>query len=342
MKLPSARKIAAIVVARNKEFYRDKGVLAWNFVFPFLVIFGFAYMFTGKPQPQYKVALHGAVGRAALGGDFLSLDYVQYVDVAELGDGIERVRRHRVDLLLDLSSSPVRYWVNPTSPKGYLIERVLKGSVGDPASITRAEAPGRGIRYVDWLIPGILSMNIMFSTLFGVGYVIVRYRKNGMLKRLKATPLRPFEFLAGQVVSRLTLVAATTTIIVVGTRLFVDFQMAGSYLALATVLAAGAVCLISLSLVVAARVASEEVAAGLLNLLSWPMLFLSGVWFSLDGANPWVVRLAQLLPLTHMIDAARAVMLDGAGFAAIGPHLAVLGGMAVACLALGSALFRWY
>ena len=146
----------------------------------------------------------------------------------------------------------------------------------------------------------------MFSCLFGVGYVIVRYRKSGVLKRLKATPLRAIEFLAAQVVSRLWLVVAVTTVVFVGTHQFLDFVMRGSFLLLFTVLVLGAVCLISLGLLVAARTSSEELAGGLLNLLSWPMMVMSGVWFPLEGAHPYIKSApyinaaAQVLPLTHL------------------------------------------
>jgi ABC-2 type transport system permease protein len=151
---------------------------------------------------------------------------------------------------------------------------------------TRSTVSGRSVGYVDWLVPGVLGMNMMFSCLFGVGYVIVRYRKNGFLKRLNATPLKAFEFILAQVTSRLMLIMSVTTLVFIGTHFLIGFYMSGSYLALLLVAVLGACSMISLGLLIAARVASEEFAGGLLNMLSWPMMFLSGVWFSLEGAHP--------------------------------------------------------
>ena len=200
---------------------------------------------------------------------------------------------------------------------------------------------GRPIRYVDWLVPGVLGMNMMFSCLFGVGYVIVRYRKNGFLKRLNATPLKAIEFIAAQVASRLMLIMSITIAVYIGTDLLVGFYMAGSYGVLLLVALLGATSMISLGLLVAARVTSEELAGGLLNLLSWPMMFLSGVWFSLEGTYPWLQHAAQVLPLTQMLEAARAVMLDGAGILQVLPHLLALAVMSALFLALGAASFKW-
>ena len=184
-------------------------------------------------------------------------------------------------------------------------------------------------------------MNMMFSCLFGVGYVIVRYRKNGFLKRLKATPLKPFEFLLAQMTSRLILIQVITVAVYTGAITSSTSRCAGPMRNLFLISLLGAVCLISLGLLVSARLSSEELAGGILNLLTWPMMLLSGVWFSLEGTNPVVQRIAQFLPLTHMVDGARAIMTEGAGLADIAPHLVVLALMSAVFLSVGSIIFRW-
>src|SRR5271169_2741076 len=113
-------------------------------------------------------------------------------------------------MLVDVRSG-MRYWINENSPNGYLLERIFQNRI--VPGYERRTVQGRQIRYVDWVVPGILAMNMMFSCLFGVGYVIVRYRKNGFLKRLKATPLNSFEFLSAQMVSRLILIQAITALV---------------------------------------------------------------------------------------------------------------------------------
>jgi ABC-type multidrug transport system permease subunit len=205
----------------------------------------------------------------------------------------------------------------------------------------RQTVTGEALRYVDWVLPGILAMNMMFSCFWGVGWVIVRYRKNGVLRRLQATPLSAFEFLAAQVLSRLAVVLAATLVVYAGADFFLDFIMRGSYLALLIVYIAGAMCLISMGLIIAARLRTEELADGLLNVFSWPMLLLSGVWFSMEGTSPAARFLSDLMPLTHLVNAARAVMIDGAGVTQVLPEIALLGGIGLLLLLIAAMLFRW-
>lgn len=327
------KRLLAVFLARNKEFLRDRAAMGWNLLFPVMIVSGFAFAFSGEPAPMYKVGVHGDNP----GSGFYATDYVQFIEMEELPVAITKVERHQIDLLLD--SKTRHYWINDSSPRGYMLEKMLQGT--PEADYSKQVVSGREIRYVDWLIPGLIGMNIMFSALYGVGYVIVRYRKNGVLKRLKATPLSAIEFLTAQVFSRLWLILAVAMVVFFGTNFFVDFAMYGSYLTLFLVFATGAFCMISMGLVIAARIASEEFAEGMLNLISWPMMFLSGVWFSLEGTNPLVQQLASIFPLTHMIDAARAVMFDGATLTAVTPELLILAAMSALFLSIGALLFRW-
>ena len=328
------RRFWAVFLCRNREFLRDRSSLTWNLLFPVSLMLGFAIAFSGPALNLYKVGVLGTVPDAP----FFQTRYIQFIPMIESTTALRKVERHQLDMVIDPQSQ--RYWINEQSPKGYTLERILRGA--DAASpYHKQTVSGRIIRYVDWIAPGVLAMNMMFSCLFGVGYVLVRYRKNGMLKRLKATPLTALEFLSAQICSRLWLTLASTVLVFVGVAWLLELPMYGSYLNLVLVFALGAVSLISLGLVVAARIASEELAVGLLNALSWPMTFLSGVWFSLEGVHPVLQQCAQFAPLTHIIDAARAIMLDGAGLAAISGHLLALTVMSGLALALSAWWFRW-
>ncbi|MBW3567698.1 MAG: ABC transporter permease [Proteobacteria bacterium] len=331
------KRILAIFHARNREFLRDRSTLGWNIILPVVLVFGLGFIFSDSDKAMFKIAvLHSAASLEAIDDPFLDMRYVQFFEVDDREFYLTRVSRHQVDMLLDLTAEPPRYWVNPTSPRGYVLEKMVPED-----NYERAEVEGEQVRYVDWLVPGILGMNLMFSCLFGVGYVIVRYRKSGYLKRLNATPLRAWEFLAAQVASRLLLVMTITIAVFTGTNLILDFMVNGSYLPLLLVTTLGAISMISLGLLIAARVTSEELAGGLLNLVSWPMMILSGVWFSLEGSPQIVQWASKLFPLTYMLDGARKIMIDGAGMSGIWLELLVLGLMSVAFLASGAALFRW-
>ncbi|MGH8222341.1 MAG: ABC transporter permease, partial [Woeseiaceae bacterium] len=264
------RRIWAIFRARNLEFLRDRGTLSWNIVLPVAMVFGLSLIFSGD-RTQYTVGvLQPGEQIDASEHRFLKTRYIEFVPVVTLESGLRKVARHQLDLLVSFGE-PARYWVNPDSPKGYFVELVLLQAT-DEGRIEKSQISGDAVRYVDWVLPGILGMNMMFSCLFGVGYVVVRYRKNGFLKRLRATPLRAIEFVIAQVASRLVLILLITSFVYAGTRFFLHTRMEGSHLTLLLVGTVGCTSLISLGLLVAARVTSEELAGGLLNLATWPMM----------------------------------------------------------------------
>jgi len=336
------RRLLAVWTARNLEFLRDRSTLVFNLLFPLALVVAFAVIFGGEARSLFKV---GVIAAADATLDerlhpFLGTRHVDFypVEAAGLDEAIRKVERHQADLLLDLRGG-TRYWVNTDSPKGYLAEKLLLEAAPDGAH--REPVTGSAVRYVDWLLPGILGMNMMFSCLFGVGYVVVRYRKSGFLRRLSATPVTAMEFGAAQILSRLLLTVSVTTLVYALLALLVPFRNEGSAPLLLLIAIVGALSMISLGFLLAARFASEELANGVINLASWPMMLLSGVWFSLEGAPPWLRLAAEALPLTQMLHAARAVMLDGAGFVQVLPQLGWLAAMTALFMGVAAAGFRW-
>ena len=330
------KRLLSVWHARNLEFLRDRPTLLFTLLLPLGIVISMGFIFGGPPRPLFTVGLLGT-GATTASHPFLHERYTQFVPVKDQAAGISEVTHQRIDLLLALDGG-TRYWVNTDSPKGYIVEKLLIAA--DPAA-RRQPVTGEAVPYVNWLFPGVLAMNMMFSCLFGVGYVVLRYRKNGFLKRLHATPLSAFEFLTAQVLSRLTLIIFVTAVLYIGIGAIIHFRSVGSVALLVLIAVIGSLSMIALGLTVAARFASEEVVGGLLNLLTWPMMFLSGVWFSLEGSPRWVQRVAHLFPLTQVIDAARAVMLDGAGIQRITPNLIYLAVTTLVFLAFSAWSFRW-
>ncbi|HEY1492421.1 MAG TPA: ABC transporter permease [Steroidobacteraceae bacterium] len=329
------RRMLSVLHARNLEFLRDRGTLLFTLLLPIMLVIGMGFVF-GTERPLFKVGvLDTQIDKQAY--PFFAERYTEFIVEKDVNAAMRSLTHQQLDLLVDIHA-PSRYWVNTDSPKGYIIEKLLLAA--DPGA-ARQPVTGKGVRYVDFLFPGILGMNMMFSCLFGVGYVVLRYRKSGFLKRLHASPLTAFEFLSAQVLSRLALILVVTSILYFGISAIIGFHNAGSGALLALLAVFSALSMIALGLTIAARVSSEELVGGILNLLTWPMMLLSGVWFSLEGSPRWVQWIANLLPLTHAIDAARAIMLDGAGLAQIAPHLLYLGLTALAFLAFGAWSFRW-
>jgi ABC-type multidrug transport system permease subunit len=344
------KRLWAILKARNLEFFRDKSAFGWNFIFPFLLVAGFGIIFGGKSYTEYKIGVFPAesqrVSIAALDipPRFKDMDHLKFIGFPDAAEGLKKLKHHRIDFLLKIGQGPPQYWVSDSSPKGYVVEQMFKASLippEDEPNAEKKEIKGNAIRYIDWLFPGILAMNMMFSALWGVGYVVVRYRKNGVLKRLKVAPLTAFEYITAQAISRIFLLMFTLAVVWTGCDLIFSFVVEGTYLNLFIVFFLGSLSLTSLGLVLASRGTSEEFTTGILNFISWPMMFLSEVWFSLEGAPQWVKTFANIFPLTHMLTAARKVMHDGAGLIQISPEITILSLMTLGCLVLGATLFSW-
>ena len=331
----SLRRIGALLHARNLEFVRDRAALVWNLVFPLLLVIGFSLIFSGPPKPLVQMGVLGELPAAYQ--PLQAIPLLKLIPYEDAEKGRLKVRHHQLDLLL--SPAHGHYWVNPDAPQGAMAEYLLRQAIGLP--LQKEVLQGRAIRYGDWLLPGVIGMNLMFSGLFGVGFVIVRYRKNGVLKRLRATPLSAAEFLGAQLLSRVLITLVVSLLVFLVAYWLLKVPLLGSGWLLLLIALVGGTAMASLGLLIAARLQNEELASGLLNLISLPMMFLSGVWFSLEGSPPWLQAIGARLPLSQIIEAARAVMLEGAGWQAVAGALAQVALFALVCLALGALLFKW-
>jgi ABC-2 type transport system permease protein len=340
------KRIWTLFIARNKEFYRDKSVFLWNLIFPFFIIVALSFSFNEETQTLYKVGVINPKNKVSRVvhqqyETFKSIKYINFINFDSTTEGMDKLKHHRVDILIKPDSK--EYWVSSRSPKGYILEKLLHSTQADiKDNFKKQTITGIRISYIEWLFPGILGLNMMFNCLFGVGYVVVRYRKNGVLKRISVTPTSPFEFLTAQVLSRMLVMLVTTSIVYIGCTLLYNFEMRGSYLNLLLIFAVGGFSMISLGLLIASRSSSEELADGILNIVTWPMMIFSEVWFSMEGANPTIVAISKFFPLTHLVDGARKIMNDGFGLYEIRYNIVYLLIMSLIFLIAGSLLFKWH
>ena len=174
------KRLATVWHARNLEFVRDRSTMIFTLLLPIILVIGMGLVFGGKERPLFKIGvLATSIDKQA--HPFLRERYVDFVPIASQAEGIQKVTHQQIDLLLDLHGT-LRYWVNTDSPKGYITEKLLLAAA---AAAHREPVTGAALRYVDYLFPGILGMNMMFSCLFGVGYVVLRSQK-----RLSQAPAR--------------------------------------------------------------------------------------------------------------------------------------------------------
>ncbi|MFO7884551.1 MAG: ABC transporter permease [Desulfobacteraceae bacterium] len=345
------KRIWAVFVSRNLEFLRDRASFGWNFIFPFLIVLGFGLMFSNDTRSEFKTGVFpfhdSEVSKEHLEipEKFKNSKYIHLILFESFEQGMDKLAHHKIDILIKNSERPWKYWINDSSPKGNIAEKIFREAAlpfeESEKWLVKEKINTVQIRYIDWLFPGILGMNMMFSALYGVGYIIVRYRKNGVLKRLKATPVTAFEYLAAQMFSRVFLLLFTISVVWAGCDAVFSFNVAGSFIDAAAVFVVGSISLVSLGLVLACRGTSEELANGIINFITWPMMFLSEVWFSLEGAVPWVKEFASFFPLTHMLRALRKIINDGATLADVMPEMIILSVISIVCICVASFFFSW-
>jgi ABC-2 type transport system permease protein len=335
--------LVQLTLTRFREFLREPEALFWVFVFPILLAAGLGLAFRNRPPEVLKVA----TVRPELAK---SLRQEKLLDVQQLTAPAaeEALRLGKVALLvLPGAGGAVLYRYDDTSAEGrtarMLADRAIEGAAGrvDPVASSDVPMVEPGSRYIDFLIPGLLGMNLMGSAIWGVGFAIVDTRRKKLMKRLIATPMPRHYFLLSFLFSRLLLlVLEVGTLLAFGVLVF-HVPVHGSWLDLTVLCVLGSLSFTALGLLLASRVRTIEAASGLMNLVMMPMWIASGVFFSAQRFPDVVQPVIKALPLTAAIDALRANMLQGANLARVGPQLGVLAAWLIVCFTLAIKLFRW-
>ena len=242
---------------------------------------------------------------------------------------------------------PPRYRFDPARPESRLarqtVDDLLQRAAGRRDVWTgRDEAvTTTGSRYIDWLIPGLLGMNIMGTGMWGVGFTLVLQRTRKLLMRLIATPMRRHQYLAALVAARLVLLGLEVAALVGFARLLFGVPVNGSPLALGVVSLLGAMTFSGIGLLTASRAQTIEGVSGIMNVVMAPMWICSGIFFAASNFPEPLQPFIQALPLTALVDALRAVMLDGDGLLAIGPELLIVAAWGAASFVLALRIFKW-
>jgi ABC transporter DrrB family efflux protein len=335
-----------LTMARVREYAREPDAVFWTFFFPVLlaVALGLAFRNRGE-EPVYVAVLRGP------GADSVArvLERTPGLHASVLPEDSARLalRRGAVALVLARTAAGYTFGYDPTRPESRLArlvsEDALQRAAGrtDPVATTSAPVRERGSRYIDFLIPGLIGFNLLSTGLWGVGFTVVQMRKEQLLKRLAATPLRRWHFLFSFMLARLFFLAIEL-LIILGFAVFVfDVPIYGSLLALAGTAVLGAFAFTALGLLIASRARTIEGVQGLMNLASLPMWVLSGVFFSTERFPALMQPLIAALPLTAAVDALRGIMLDGTPVVGLVGELALLAGWGAAALAIALPVFRW-
>ncbi len=334
-----------LVLVKLRGFLREPEAVFWIFVFPLLLALALGVAFRAKAPDVLPIGVERGPGA----------DWIVQAISATPGlearpiDGDQAaadLRAGRIALVV-VAGEPWVYWYDPSRPDARLAALAVDDALqraagrGDVHAISTREMTDKGSRYIDFLIPGLLGMNLMGTGMWGIGFYLVQARAGRLLRRFVATPMRRSDFLLAQILGRLLFLFIEVGVLVVFARVVFDVPLRGSIFAFVVASLLGAVTFAGLGLLVASRSRTIEGVAGLMNFVMMPMWIGSGTFFSVSRFPEAVQPVLQALPLTAVNDALRAVMLEGASLAQISGELGIAGVWAIVSFALALKLFRW-
>jgi ABC-2 type transport system permease protein len=338
--------LVALTTARLLEFIRQPEAIFWVFGFPIImsVVLGFA--FRDRPPEAIPIGVAGTPAASELGGALENSPRLKPQRFASIEEGQAALRMGRIALLVE-DRSPLVYHYDPTRPDSRIarleVDNAVQKAHGrtDPAIVQDLLVHDKGSRYIDFLLPGLLGLNLMSTSLWGIGFSIVDARIKKTLKLMIATPMRRWEYLLSHLFSRFFFLILETGVILAFGLVAFGVPLRGSVGTVALIVALGGLTFAGLGLACAARTKTLEGANGLMNLVAIPMWLVSGTFFSAERFPGALQPVIKALPLTALNDSLRGVMLEGRGLAQLGSPLAVLAVWAVACFVLALKIFRW-
>jgi ABC-type multidrug transport system permease subunit len=334
-----------LTLARVRELVREPEAIFWVFVFPILLAAILALAFRSRPPDALPVAVVEGPSADARAAALAKAPEVT-VRVLPEAEARQALARARVVLVVSADEIPA-YEYDPTQTDSrtarLAVDAALQRAAGrtDVFTPRAAEVTEPGARYVDFLVPGLLGMNLMGTGMWGIGFSLVLARNGNLLKRLIAAPARRSHLLAAQLLSRMIFLVPEAGALLVFASLILGVPLRGSVLMLTVVSLLGALSFSGLGLLTAARPRTIEGVSGLMNLVMVPMWVFSGIFFSTERFPASIQPFVQALPLTALNDALRGVMLDGAGLAQLMPELALLVVWGAVSFALALKFFRW-
>ena len=370
------RQFYELLAATFKMTVRNRQALFWLFVFPVMLMALYVVAFSGG-QAEPKLGLidldNSSMSRQVTKG-FKTAKIIKLSEPKSVKEGKEKLKKGDLDGVIvlgaGLSSDVAKVLAaRPGSvaggspakidlyfdPSNTFVSEVTKGLVGNVISSVDRSASGapvlmqlrshsvrqRNLRYIDFLVPGIIAMTLMNSAMFGLGGTIVNYRERGILRRLKVTPQPLALFVGAQIANQLIFSVIRAVLLIAVARALFGVTVVGNWFLLFLVVIVGSLAFVTIAFAIASFAKNREIADTLGNLISMPMMFLGGVFFPTDGAPSWIKPLINAMPLKYLADAMRGVMIKGDAFSTIQTDLLVLVGVTLVFFVISSKLWRW-
>jgi ABC-2 type transport system permease protein len=334
-----------LTLMRWRIFAREPAAIFWTYGFPVLLALALGIAFRNRPPEPIEVAVQAVPGAEAW-RDALAKNPSMHVRWLAPAQARDALRVGAVSLVV-VAGQPRTYEFDPTRPESRMaraaVDDALQRAAGrtDPTAVKDQLVTEPGSRYIDFLIPGLLGFNLMSSGLWGVGFVLVEMRVRKLIKRMTATPMSRAQFLLSFVFVRAMFLLGELPVLLAFAYWVFNVPIRGSLLLIVGLSLLGSLVFAGMGLLVACRAQNTQTVAGLVNLVTLPMAICSGVFFSAARFPDVVLPLIKALPLTALIESVRAVMLSGAGPAAVAQHVVVLLVWGALSFGLALRLFRW-
>jgi len=340
--------LVQLTLTRFREFLREPEAVFWTFVFPLLLATGLGIAFRNRPAEVSKVAVLSASPNASGVAATLTADEGIEAEVLDDSAATTALRIGAIAMLVvPGDSGRVEYRYDAARPESrtarLIVDRVLQQGAGrtDPMRVEERLISERGSRYIDFVIPGLLGMNLMGGSIWGIGFSTVDARRKKLLKRYVATPMSRAQYLMSFMLMRLVLMVIEVAVLLGFGMLVFKVPMRGSVLELALISLLATAAFGAIGLLVASRARTIEGASGLMNAVMLPMWVASGIFFAASNFPSVAQPFIQALPLTAVVDALRANMLRGGGWHLVGGEVAIISAWLVVCFFLALRLFRW-
>lgn len=374
-------QLARLFIAHFKEIIRQPAVIFWGIIFPILMSLGLGIAFTGKGDIVRSIAVietgipsDPAGGPAFVIGGFLEnhAEKIQargrhlaryridlknenlgrttfYFIPTSWPEARTLLKRGNLSVIMEEAEGRIQYHFDPLNTDAQLTYLKLSAMFGD----NRTEIPETrdegirpltldGTRYIDFLIPGLIAMNIMMSCMWGMSYGTIDKRSRKLLRRMIATPMRKSHYLAALMAVRTLMNFIEAVLLVVFAWLMFDVRIQGSITAALSIFIAGNITFGGIAMFTSSRTASTETGNGLINAIVMPMMVLSGIFFSYHNFPDWSIPMIQILPLTMLTDGIRSVFIEGAGFSGIALPAGILTAIGVFFFSAGLKIFKWH
>jgi ABC-2 type transport system permease protein len=345
----SLHPLVELTATRVREFLREKEAVFWVFIFPVLMTFalGIAFRNTGADKTPVAIEASAIDSRVSEIAGVLGRSPEITATVLSPDEAARALRSGKVSIIVKPGNDSIDYRFDPTRPESrtarLIVDDVLQRGRGrfDVVKVAEEKTTEPGARYVDFLVPGLIGMNMMGSGLWGLGFTVVIARSRKILKRLAATPMRRSHYLLSFMLSRLVFLVLEVAAVIVFAWLVFGFTVRGSWMSLAAIIVLGGFTFSGLGLLVAARPTTIEGVSGLMNFIMLPMWLLSGTFFSSERFPQVLQPFIKALPLTALNNLLRALMNEGATLSSNWIPIAVLLAWCLISFVVALKIFRW-